>query len=124
MQHTDLAGVMFFARIFELIHEAYEEFLCQNNIGIAKILKEENYILPIGKTSAEYRMPLFLNDKIQILIKLKEHRENSFCLFYEITDSSEKIAVTAETLHICLDKKTRTKINIPASLLKALESLR
>ncbi|MCU7940899.1 MAG: hypothetical protein KZQ74_14675 [gamma proteobacterium symbiont of Bathyaustriella thionipta] len=53
----DAAGVMFFARFFYHIHDAYEDFLNHQAQSIKQILNSD-FILPISHTEANFKAPI------------------------------------------------------------------
>lgn len=111
----DAAGVMFFGGFFYQIHNAYESMLNHHQFSIDNILKTR-YLLPINHTEADFKTPIFLNEKIIIEIFLQEIKSNEFTLYYHLIDSDEIIRATAATQHICLDKNTGKRINLPEQM--------
>lgn len=119
----DAAGVMFFGRFFYHIHDAYESFLNHHQLGISDILKTE-YILPISHTEADYKAPIFLNEQISIEIFLQDIKDNEFILNYRLIDTKEIIRATAITQHICLNKSTKKRTELPESIVSILTTIR
>ncbi len=111
----DAAGVVFYAQIFYFAHNAYEDFLNHHQQGIKKILKSD-YSLPIKHTEADFKAPIFLNECITIEITLHELKESEFTLNYSLSDVSGNTRVTALTQHICLDRNTKKRKNLPAAM--------
>jgi len=119
----DAAGVMFFGRFFYHIHDAYESFLNHHQMGIDDILKTE-YILPISHTEADYKAPIFLNEKINIEIFLQNIKDNEFILNYLLIDSDKIIRATAITHHICLNSSSQKRTALPELLVSILSTIR
>ena len=116
--NCDPAGIIFFADLFKIAHTAYEKFLL-------KISPERNFffdeemVLPIIHTEADYYKPLKAFDEVDVNISVGELRENSFELSYKFMINDEAYA-EAKTVHVCVDKKSFKKTNLPEELLVGL----
>lgn len=115
----DAAGVMFFARFFYHIHDAYESFLHHHQFGIEQILKTD-FVLPISHTEADFKAPVFLNESLNIEVFLQQIEEGEFTLYYHLTDSDKKIRATALTHHVCLNKNNKTRSHLPKTIINLL----
>ncbi len=118
-EDTDAAGVMFYAKIFNIIHRAYEYFLETADFPITSILDSSGVILPILHTEASYKAPLYAGDDIIIRIFCIEISDFKYKLEYQVY-SKDSIAVIARTNHICLSNTDRRAVNLPDTLRKAL----
>jgi len=119
MHDIDAAGVVFFARFFYHIHNAYEDFLNHHHSGISTILNTD-YILPIKHSEADFKVPVLLNETIVIHIFLAGINTNEFSLSYHLYDTANKLRAKAFTQHICLDRETKKRKVLPDSLTKLL----
>ena len=119
MHDIDAAGVMFFARFFYHIHDAYEDFLTQKAQSIKQILNSD-IILPISHTEADFKAPVVLNETLNIEIYLQKIERDGFILNYQFIDSEKKIRASAQTQHVCLDSKSKQRKSLPESLQQML----
>ena len=117
----DAAGVMFYGRIFYHIHDAYEDFLNHHQSGIDKLLKTE-IILPISHTEASFKAPVFLNEEIDIEIFLQQFKGQEFSFFYQLVDKKRIVRATAITQHICLNRISKKRQNLPDIMKNVLEA--
>ncbi len=111
----DAAGVLFFARNLYHAHDAYEAFLMHNNQSISTLLNSD-FIFPISRTEADFKAPVFLNDHITIEIRLNEIKEDEFALDYHFTNQADILCSTTLTRHVCLDRSTHKRTNLPESI--------
>ncbi|MCU7800318.1 MAG: acyl-CoA thioesterase [gamma proteobacterium symbiont of Lucinoma myriamae] len=118
----DVAGVMFFARFFYHIHDAYEDFLNHQAQSIKQILNS-NFILPISHTEADFKAPIVLNETITIEISLHKIEVEEFILSYQFLDSTGKIRSTSLTHHVCLDSNSKQRKTLPASIHQLLNDV-
>jgi len=119
MHDIDAAGIMFFARFFFHIHDAYEDFLEHQSQSIKQIL-DSDFILPISHTEADFKAPVVLNETLNIEIYLQTIESDGFILNYQFIDSEKKIRASAQTCHICLDRNSKQRKLLPGSLQQLL----
>jgi len=115
LHDTDAAGIMFFARAFYHIHDAYEDFLTTAGLSVESILKQ-SLALPISDVSAKYIRPLMLNEKIKIRVTVENIENNTFKLHHEFSGMDGKTRIMANSQHHCIDRSSGKKTTFPASL--------
>jgi len=123
MRHTDAAGVMFFARLFELLHDAFEAFLGRHQVSPAELVGRGDYLMPIAHVQADYKQPLPLGEQVTVDLRLAKTGRCSFTLTYEVRNGEGTLAATAETVHVPVSKKTLRPVKLPEAIRAALDSL-
>lgn len=113
LHETDAAGLLFFSRQFEIIHDAYESLLEKMGFGFAVLIRKKTYFLPIVHAEADYKRPLFVGDLITVEVSISEVGRSSFTFSYQIKNSKKQIVGTAKTIHVTIDKKKRKAIPLP-----------
>lgn len=106
LQHTDAAGVIFFARLFDLAHLAYEDLLDRLGHSLPPDLAAAPVGYPIVASSAEYQAPLRLGDRVTIGVRVADVKERSFALEYAFTMASGALAATARTVHMAVGEES------------------
>jgi 1,4-dihydroxy-2-naphthoyl-CoA hydrolase len=116
---TDAAGVVYFARVFSLCHEAYEEALAAAGIPLPDLLGANGVVVPIAKSEAEFLRPLRVGDKLRITVTPDTHSEKTFSLRFEVVrlGSPEKLAARVRTEHVCTSPAKRERAPLPPKLL-------
>jgi 1,4-dihydroxy-2-naphthoyl-CoA hydrolase len=123
MQHTDAAGVMFFAGVFLLAHNCYEAFMEQREMSLGAMLDEGRYIAPIVHAEADIRKPMRLSEKISITMKLARTGNSSFELAFELINARGEPTAQAATVHAVVDRTTGKCTRIPDTLLAVLKGI-
>jgi len=115
---TDAAGVVYFARTLSLCHEAYEEALAAAGIRLSALLGEEDLIVPILRSEAEYLRPLRSGDQVRIAASPEPLTGNSFAIRFEVVrlGAPEKVAARVRTEHVCTSPSKRERVPLPAKL--------
>jgi 1,4-dihydroxy-2-naphthoyl-CoA hydrolase len=122
LQHTDAAGVIYFASVFTLAHECYEAFL-DNHLPLGKLLADGKYLAPIVHASADIALPMRASDKITIEMNLAKTGNSSFELSYRFVDSSGNQTATAKTVHVVVERQSRKSLRIPDELTSVLNCI-
>ncbi len=120
---TDAAGVVYFANILSICHEAYEESLIASGINIKDFFTKPVTAFPIIHASVDFYRPIFCGDKLAISIAPQNIGIDKFEINYEILVAGVAIARTI-TRHVCIDASTRIKQELPQEIIKWLENNR
>jgi len=117
----DPAGILFYAKLFEISHSVYEEMI--NSFNLKKnYWNNDEFVVPIIKTDGAYFKPLRAGETVSINLTVTLRKENSFELTYEWINKSGELAAKARTVHVFVDKNRWVKIPIYADIEKGLES--
>ena len=123
LHETDAAGLLFFSNQFKIVHDAYESLLETIGFGFSELIRHKSFFLPIVHSEADYKLPLFVGDLIEIQITVANVGRTSFTFAYTLLDTSQRIVGTAKTVHVTMDKKNQTKIPLPPDLRAKIEHL-
>jgi len=116
-QDVDAGGVLFFGRIYDYCHHAYEEFWGAEGIDRAHFFAGAEYLVPIAHSEADYRRPIRHGDRIQVRVDVTRVGRASFTLRYHVTGADPMdLRVEASTVHAFVDRATMRPIPIPESL--------
>ena len=119
----DPAGILFYARLFEINHSVYEDMI--NSFKLKEnYWSADKYVVPIIKTDGAYFKPLRAGETVTINLSVTLLKENSFELTYEWRDDSGELAAKARTVHVFVDKNKWQKVPISEEINKGLESHR
>jgi len=113
--HTDAARRMFFARQFDLVHEAYEDWLEAHGLPIRSLLEEGDFGLPIVRAESDYSGSLFAGDRVCIAVSVEGRSERSFTLSYVLRSGDRQVG-TAKTVHVAVDRTTGRSCPISGAL--------
>jgi len=124
LHQTDAAGLLFFSRQFEILHDAYEGLLEKIGFGFPSLLRECDFFLPIVHAESDYTSPLFVGDDIKVEVTVAAIGNTSFTLQYKVLKDGSDMVGAGKTVHVTMDKKSQTKIPLPVKMREGLESLR
>ena len=104
----DPAGILFFARIYELCHSCYESMIESFNLG-NNYWSNDEYIVPIIHSEAKYRNPFAYGQTANIELKVTSLKNSSFELRYECKNERGNLCTEVKTVHVLVDKNTWKK---------------
>lgn len=119
---TDAAGVIYFASLLSICHEAYEDRLIQSGINLKTFFRDTETALPIVHGEIDFFQPLFCGDRIEIQLIPNVISEHSFEISYQIflTQSPDKKIAQGKTKHVCINPLSCQKISLPEPIRNAI----
>lgn len=116
---TDAAGVVYFASLLSICHEAYEASLKAANLDLRRFFGDASAAIPIAHAEIDFFRPLHAGDHLEILLRGQILQEDSFEIEYQILLRGECVA-RARTRHVCINPQTRQKQPLSESMLQWL----
>ncbi|PZV23612.1 MAG: 1,4-dihydroxy-2-naphthoyl-CoA hydrolase [Snowella sp.] len=119
---TDAAGVIYFASLLSICHEAYEDRLLQSGINLKTFFRNTETALPIVHGEIDFFQPLFCGDRIEIQLIPNPINSHSFEINYQIflSQSPDKKIAQAKTKHVCINSLSREKKALPEPIQEAV----
>lgn len=122
LAHTDAAGLLFFPNQFLLAHEAYEEWLTAAGFSLAMALRSGELLLPIVHCEADYTLPVFVGDRVTVMLSSPAQSQHSFTLGYRFVRGADEVG-SARTVHVSIARTSGQKVPLPPALLRALSQI-
>ncbi len=98
---TDAAGVVYFNRLLERAHEAYEAWLESAGIGLTTWM-EAGVQLPLVHAEADFLAPLTLGRRVRTLLLPGPPGRTSFTLDYRFLGDGDALLARARTVHVAM----------------------
>jgi 1,4-dihydroxy-2-naphthoyl-CoA hydrolase len=115
-QDVDAGGVLFFGRIYDYCHQAYEEFVAAQGVDRAFYFAGAEYLVPIVHSEADYRIPIRHGERIRVQVLVARVGRASFTLRYRVLGPDGDTRVEVMTVHAFVKKATMKPIAIPDDL--------
>ncbi|MDQ2098003.1 MAG: thioesterase family protein [Tychonema bourrellyi B0820] len=121
-QDTDAAGVVYFANVLAMCHEAYEASLTALGINLKAFFSNPDRALPIVYATVDFYRPMFAGDQLTIQLIPKQLGAGEFEIAYQVFSGeiTGKSAAKALTKHVCIDAVSRTKKQLSEELIQWL----
>ncbi len=110
-QDTDAAGVVYFANVLAMCHEAYEASLAASGINLKAFFSNSKVAIPIVNARVDFRRPMFCGEDLIIELTPEKLSDNEFEIAYQIfiSDAKDKWAAKAMTRHVCINPESRKR---------------
>lgn len=120
-QDVDAAGIMFFARVFDLFHDAYVDALRAGGVELAAVLDAKVWAAPLTSCDAKFRRPLRFGDDIVVELRTTLS-ERDLVVRYRVCLASDRTIelATGTTTHAFVDRATFARIEPPVEVKTAL----
>ena len=115
-QDVDAAGVLFYGRIYDYCHQAYEELIASSGVDPAHYFSKAEYLVPIVHSEADYKTPILHGERITVSIDVTRVGRASFRLRYRVRGPGEDVRVEVTTVHAFANRATMKPIPIPGPL--------
>ncbi len=119
-QDTDAAGVVYFANVLAMCHEAYEESLAASGINLKSFFTNQSVAIPIVHASVDFLRPMFCGDLVFIHLTAEQIGSERFEINYTILALKQQVA-KAITKHICINPANRTRQQLPNEMMQWLQ---
>jgi 1,4-dihydroxy-2-naphthoyl-CoA hydrolase len=113
---TDAAGVVYFANVLSICHEAYEASLAATDVDVKLFFSVASPVaVPIIHTEADYLRPMFCGDRLRVELTPKGLTDDQFEIHYQIFVEAvpETFSGKAVTRHQGIDATTRQRQPLP-----------
>jgi len=113
--HVDPAGIAYYPRIFDYVHEVYEE-LWEHHVGVRyyKLLLEDRIGFPLVHSDVDFRAPLRFGDRPEVTVTCTHLGRSSIALRY-VFRLGGVVCVDARMTTVCTDLKVMKSIELPAA---------
>lgn len=119
-QDTDSAGVVYFANVLTICHEAYEESLAASGINLKLFFNNPDFAIPIVHASVDFFRPMFCGDQVFIHLTPQQLGIDKFEINYIIIIGDNQHA-KAITKHVCINPGIRKKQELPKEMVQWLK---
>ncbi len=126
MRHTvrfsevDAAGIVFFSRVFEWCHHAFEDATARVGLPIDGV-SDRPWLLPLVHAEADYVAPMRLGDAVHVAAEVERVGSSSVTWRFTIADDDGAVKATVRHVHACVDPDTFGSRPVPDTVRDALE---
>lgn len=123
---TDAAGVVYFANVLTLCHEAYEASLAASGIDLRQFFSGIDSAIPVVHADVDFLQPIFCGDRIVIQCVPTAVSDSEFEIRYQLFHESlrDRPLCFACTRHVCIQPEARKRQELPAFMAQWLDQWR
>lgn len=114
-QDIDAAGIVFFARFLEYMHDGYVALLAELGSELSEVLREKRWAAPIRHAEVDYFAPLRFGDRLDVDVVAAHVADTELTLGYQLLGNG-KLAAVGQTVHTFVDPASFQRIAIPEVL--------
>lgn len=120
---TDAAGLLFYGRQLFIVNEVCEHCFADSEFSLKHMLTEADFFTPVRHSESEYLAPLFPGDKLKIEMTIKNIGNSSVTYNYNMYNKDNILVGRVANTHVCIDKKTKSKIPLPENFVQSIKKL-
>jgi 1,4-dihydroxy-2-naphthoyl-CoA hydrolase len=122
-QDVDAAGLLFFARYLDYVHDAYVSFLEKMGEPLPAVLAKRAWAAPLRHAECDYVAPVRFGDEIVVRLVAAHVEPTEMALGFRLEVKGVRTVALAQTVHTFIDLATLERRKVPESLAEALGSL-
>ena len=119
-QDVDAGGVLFYGRVYDYIHVAYEEFWASEGVERGVFFSGAEYLIPVVHSEADYKRIVLHGEKVRVTIDVTKVGHTSFALRHRVAGPDGSLRIEARTVHVFARKGTMRLMAIPGHLREIL----
>jgi acyl-CoA thioester hydrolase/1,4-dihydroxy-2-naphthoyl-CoA hydrolase len=109
----DPVGIMYFANVFSLAHDTFEEFIEAAGVPWKEWFKSNKYFVPIRHTECDYKAAFRPGEKYEIVAQVAKLGESTFHMQY-IFQKGKQVHAIVKMSHTFVDPKRMEKTKMPS----------
>ena len=121
--HVDPAGIVYFPRIYDYVHDVFEE-LWEKHVGerYYRILCDDKVGFPLAHSEVDFKSPLRFGDRPVVRVTCFHLGRSSLGLRY-VFEIDGRVCVDARMTTVCVDLSTMKSIEMPARYRARFEAI-
>ena len=120
LPHTDAAGVIFYAKIFEIEEELFERWLELGGFSVGAMLERRLAPTPIVHCSADFRKPVRVGDRLTTRLAGIDIGRSGYTLAWVFLINGE-LAMSAKVKRVAIDPEAGEAVDLPEQFRAWLE---
>lgn len=120
---VDAAQVVYFSRVYEMAHAAYEEVMAQSGLPIRGVFERREWGMPLVHTEAQYRRPWRLGERVRITGSIDEVTDKSVAFTYRFMDDDDQERTVVNMRHVFVSLRSFESCFVPAEFTEAMQSI-
>jgi acyl-CoA thioester hydrolase/1,4-dihydroxy-2-naphthoyl-CoA hydrolase len=118
-READPAQIMYFANIFSLAHDTFEEFIVAAGYGYKEWFSKDLHMIPIRHVEADYKAPFIPGQEYDVTAQVANLGTTSFKMKY-VFEQKGRVHATVYMVHSVLDPNTKQKMPLPQIMVQRL----
>jgi 1,4-dihydroxy-2-naphthoyl-CoA hydrolase len=115
LNDVDAAGVVFYARIMAMAHEAYEEAMARAGLALDELIRAGRIGLPLVHAEADFSRPLTHGELVETRVALERVGEKSVTVTIAFAVGGQPAALVKQ-VHACVDMDRRASVAVPPEM--------
>ena len=116
---VDRAGIIFFGRVFEYAHVAFEEVLFTVFGDWDQLFHAHSVGLPLVNAESNFHKPIRQGDELRVESRIVKVGKGSLVFRHDIVDGSDSLRASVRLTHASIDLKTFKPIPLPSQFMEA-----
>ena len=117
---VDRAGIIFFGRVFEYSHIAFEELLFTVFGDWDQLFHKHSVGLPLVNAESDFKIPIRQGEDLTIEVRVVRLGNRSITFRHDIIDKRRLLRASVRLTHAAIDLNTFESVSLPEMFVDAL----
>ena len=119
---VDRAGIVFFGRVFEYAHIAFEELLFTVFGDWDQLFHKHSVGLPLVHAESDFKIPLRQGEELTVESRVIRISKSTLTFRHDIIDTNRRLRASVVMTHAAINLDTFKPIPLPVAVLEALDA--
>lgn len=120
---VDPAGILFFSRVAEHCHAAYEALVAEAGLSIPAYFGGSSWKAPIVRWEVDYKSPSRLGETLAVTVTSLDRGRSSLTLTFEVTGPDAVLRSRAKMIAVFVEGEPLSTVAIPEEVNAAFDRL-
>ncbi len=120
---VDAAQVVYFSRVYEIAHAAYEELMAAGGLPVGSVFKNGDWGMPLVHTEADYRRPWRLGERVTVEGRIEEISDRSVAFEYRFLDEDGQQRTCVKMRHAFVSLESFKARSAPSVFREAMQRI-
>lgn len=120
---VDPVGIVFFGRVFQYCHEAWEELLASAFGDAREFFEHSPWGFPLVHVESDYERPMRVAERLTVRVELDRVGTRSLTFVHTITGSDGAVRARCKLVHAAVDRATFQPTPVPREFVDGLTRL-
>ncbi len=118
---VDVAGFIYYPRLFHYLHVAMEEFFAARcGASYASVIADERLGFPVVHVETEFSQPLFYGDEAHVEVVVSKVGDSSVTFNYVVRRASDStLCLRSTQTHVAMNLDERRAVSLPSKYREA-----
>lgn len=110
------SGHVYFGRIFEFCHAAFEELFGAAGVPLGALLDRQDWAMTLVHAEASFQRPIRLGERLRVIVTVERIGRSAVTFAFDVVGDDSAVCASVQHVHAFVDAETRERIPVPPEI--------